>query len=83
MIYGQGYDTHWEVLDMAASLGILDKSGNWYKYNDENIANGEVNAVAFLKENKDIYDEVREETMIQIGLKEIYEQHGQQGPIYS
>jgi recombination protein RecA len=84
LIYGQGYDAHWEVLDMATSLGVIDKTGNWYKYNDENIANGELNAVSFLKaeENSDLYNKIREETIEMIGLKEIYECHGQQGPVY-
>jgi len=83
LIYGKGYDAHWEVLDMASSLGILDKSGNWYKYNDENIANGEVNAVTFLKENAEVYKEIRENVIDQIGLREVYERHSQQGPIYT
>jgi recombination protein RecA len=85
LIYGQGYDTHWEVLSMASSLGILDKSGAWYKYEGDNIAQGELNAVAFLKEdtNKEFYRKIREEVINRIGLKEVYERHSQQGPIYS
>ena len=85
LIYGKGYDAHWEILDLAASTGVLDKSGAWYKYDGDNIAQGERNAVAFLKEdaNKDFYKKIREEVINRIGLKEIYERHSQQGPIYS
>jgi recombination protein RecA len=76
LIYGKGYDVHWEVLDMAVELGIIDKLGNWYKYpEDNNIANGEQAAVVFLKENEDIYKEVRAQVIEMIGLKEIYEQN--------
>lgn len=84
LIYGEGYDAHWEILDMATSLGIIDKTGAWYKYNDDNIANGERNAVQFLKEkdNKKIYDGIRVEVIKQVNLGEIYERHGQPGPIY-
>lgn len=85
LIYGKGYDAHWEVLDMASSLGVVDKSGAWYKYGGENFAQGEVNAVAYFKnsENKEFYDKIRYEVIDQLGLKEIYERHGNPGPLYS
>ncbi len=85
LIYGKGYDAQWEVLDMATSLGVVDKAGAWFKYEGENIAQGELNAVSFFKDakNAEIYKKVRKEVIDQIGLREIYECHGQQGPIYS
>lgn len=76
LIYGMGYDVHWEVLDMATELGIIDKIGNWYKYpEDNNIANGEINAVDYLKDNAEIYNEIRDQVVEMVGLKEIYEQN--------
>ena len=83
LIYGKGYDYHWEALDLAESLGIIEKSGAWYKYEGENIAQGEENAVIFLKENNDVYLEIRELLINQLGLKEIYERHGNPGPIFT
>ena len=85
LIYGSGYDEHWEVLDMASSLGVIDKAGAWFKYDGKNIAQGEPNAVIFLKdkENIEVYKSIREEVIRQIGLKEIYERHFQEGPLYS
>lgn len=85
LIYGKGYDAHWEILDMASSLGVIDKSGAWYKYEGNNFAQGELNAVEFLKqeENFDMYKKIREAVINQIGLRKIYELHGQQGPIYT
>jgi len=85
LIYGKGYDSYWEVLNMATSLGIIDKYGTWYRYEGNNIAQGELNVVSFLKEesNKEFYKKIREEVISQIGLREIYELHSQQGPIYS
>jgi len=76
LIYGMGYDSHWEVLDMATAVGIIDKIGNWYKYPAENnIANGELNAVAYLKENEEIYEEIRNQVIERVELKDIYEQN--------
>ena len=81
LIYGEGYDTHWEVLDMASSLGVVDKAGAWYKYNDENFAQGELKAVAYLKENEDFYKEIREKVIDAVGQKDVYECHSQPGPL--
>lgn len=85
LIYGKGYDVHWEILDMATSLGVVDKRGAWYKFADENIGQGEINTVNFLKstENTEIFDKIRQEVMEQVGLKEIYERHSNPGPLYS
>jgi recombination protein RecA len=81
LVYGEGYDTHWEIFDMANSLGIIDKVGSWYKYKGENIAQGEMNSVRALKENEEIYKEIREKVIDAVGLKDIYERHSQPGPL--
>lgn len=85
LIYGQGYDAHWEILDMATSLGVIDKAGSWLKYNGENFAQGELKAVAYLKaeENKEFYLKIRDEVMDRTGLKEAYESHSNPGALYS
>jgi recombination protein RecA len=85
LIYGKGYDAEWEILDMAASLGVVDKSGAWYKYEGENFAQGEEKAALALKDpdNAEMYEKIRNEVIDQIGLREVYERHGHKGPIYS
>ena len=85
LIYGQGYDTYREVLDMATDLGVVDKSGSWYKYNDVSIGQGELNVVEFFKaeENKDIYKEICDKVIKSTGLGELYERHGQKDPLSS
>jgi len=85
LIYGEGYDAAWEILDIATGLGIIDKKGAWYKYEGENVAQGETNAVAFLKDpdNAKVYKVIRDSVINQIGLKDVYERHGHKGPLYS
>jgi len=77
LIYGKGYDTHWEVLKLGVDLGIIDKSGAWYSYAGDNIAQGEPNAAAYLKsdENAGVYNEIRSKVIDMVGLTEIYEQN--------
>lgn len=77
LIYGKGYDTHWEVLNLAVDLGIIGKSGSWYSYEESNFAQGEPNAAAALKEaeNSEMYNKIREEVIEMVGLKPYYEQN--------
>lgn len=75
LIYGKGYDIYHELAVLATDLGIFDKRGSWYKYKDNNIANGERAISVFLEENVDLFNEVKDEVMASVGLKEIYERH--------
>jgi recombination protein RecA len=77
LVYGKGYDVHWEVLNLGVDLAIIDKTGSWFKYNYENFANGEDGAVAFLKdpENSEMYNEIRDKVINMVGLKDMYEQN--------
>jgi len=74
LIYGVGYDNYWETLNLAEGLGVIDKHGAWYRYNGENVAQGEDNASLFLKDNEEVYSAIRESIIEQTGLKELYEQ---------
>ena len=75
MFYGNGYDCEWEALKLSESLGIIEKSGAWYSYKGERVAQGELNARNYLKENENVYDEIRAELIELMGLKEAYERH--------
>lgn len=73
LIYGIGYDSVWECLTLAEGLGIIDKAGSWYSYKDEKIGQGELSVLNFLKENEDIYNEIREEIIDVTGLRKYYD----------
>lgn len=73
LIYGVGYDSVWECLTLAEGLGIIDKAGSWYSYKDEKIGQGELSVLNFLKENEDIYNEIREEIIDVTGLRKYYD----------
>ena len=40
IMYGEGISKAGEVIDMAASMGIIDKSGAWFSYKGEKIGQG-------------------------------------------
>ena len=85
LIYGSGYDIHQEIIEFAVNLGIIDKTGAWYKYEGNNIAQGEANMVAFLKneDNTDFFNNIRKEVLSRSGLGDIYESYSNPGPLYT
>ena len=58
IIYGQGISKQAEVLDRAVELGIVKKSGSWFEYNGNKIAQGRDAAKTYLKENEDVFEEL-------------------------
>jgi recombination protein RecA len=55
ILYGEGISKEGDVLDLAVTHNIVEKSGAWYSYGGERIGQGRENTRAFLKENKDVY----------------------------
>jgi len=58
IIYGEGISKESSVLDMAVERKIINKTGAWYAYNDMRMAQGRDNARLFLKDNKELCDEI-------------------------
>lgn len=58
IMYGLGAVREGAVLDLAAEVDIVNKSGSWYSYNSERLGQGRENAKIFLKENEHILDEI-------------------------
>ncbi|MBP3703826.1 MAG: recombinase RecA [Lachnospiraceae bacterium] len=61
IMFGQGISREGDVLDLAAKLDVIVKSGAWYAYQGEKIGQGRENAKLFLKEHPDIFAEVEEQ----------------------
>jgi recombination protein RecA len=55
ILYGEGISKEGDVLDLAVTHNVVEKSGAWYSYGGERIGQGRENTRSFLKENKDIY----------------------------
>ena len=58
IMFGKGISKEGDILDIAADLDIINKSGAWYAYNGEKIGQGRENAKQYLAEHKDVYDAV-------------------------
>ena len=58
IIYGEGISKEGTLLDMAVEYGIINKSGAFFSYQDQRLAQGRDNARAFLKEHPEITEEI-------------------------
>ena len=68
IMYGEGISREGDLLDIAVSQNILEKSGAWFSYKGERIGQGRENARAFLKENKDVLLKLETEVRKALGL---------------
>ncbi len=74
IIYGTGISREGDILDLSASLGVVEKSGAWYSFEKERIGQGRENAKKFLGENPDLLNRIAEMVKEQTGLKRVQEE---------
>jgi recombination protein RecA len=58
LIFGEGISKIGEIIDMGVELGILQKSGSWFSYNESKIGQGKDNVRTYLKENPELAREL-------------------------
>jgi len=58
IMYGFGISREGSILDVAAELGVISKSGAWYSYGDERLGQGRENVKEYLREHPEITREV-------------------------
>lgn len=58
MIYGEGISREGSIIDVGLSKDILQRSGSWFSYEGNRIAQGRENVRQYLKENPQVADEI-------------------------
>ncbi len=58
IMYGKGISKEGDILDLAANVDIVNKSGAWYAYNGDKIGQGRENAKLYLSQHPEIMDEI-------------------------
>lgn len=58
IMYGEGISKIGDLLDIAAEIDVVKKSGSWYNYNDIKLGQGRENVKKFLQDNMDIVSEL-------------------------
>ncbi|RDY24731.1 recombinase RecA [Romboutsia maritimum] len=60
IMYGEGISKIGDLLDIAADIDIVKKSGAWYAYNETKLGQGRENVKKFLADNMDLTNEIDE-----------------------
>jgi recombination protein RecA len=75
IIYGHGISKEGDLLDLAVSFGIVEKSGTWYSFGNDRIGQGRQNVKNFLAEHEDIMEKITAMVMEKSGLKRVEEKN--------
>jgi recombination protein RecA len=67
-MFGKGISREGDILDLAAKVNVIEKSGAWYSYQGDKIGQGRENAKLFLKDNPDIMATVERRVRQEMGL---------------
>ncbi len=68
IIFGQGLSREGDLLDLATDAGLITKSGAWYSYGAERLAQGRENAKNYLRDHPDLTAELDKQIRALHGL---------------
>jgi len=68
IIFGEGISKIGEIIDMGVELGIVNKSGSWFSYNNDKLGQGRDAVKQLLIDNAELANEI--ETKIRVKLAE-------------
>ena len=69
ILYACGISREGSILDAALARGIVEKRGSWLSYGDNQLAQGTLSAIAYLKEHPDVAGEIAEKVMAAPAVK--------------
>lgn len=58
IVYGKGISKEGNILDLGVNLDIVEKSGSWFSYDRQRIAQGRENVKKYLEENPEVAKEI-------------------------
>ncbi|MEY4578316.1 MAG: hypothetical protein RL701_3019 [Pseudomonadota bacterium] len=68
VLYGEGISKSGDLLDLAVTDGILEKSGAWFSYGGERVGQGRENARNYLQERPQMLAEIETKVLLKHGL---------------
>lgn len=71
LMYGTGISKEGDLLDIAANLEIISKSGAWYSYEGERLGQGRENAKEYLKNNPEFYEMLQQKVKEAMSINDI------------
>jgi recombination protein RecA len=68
IMYGAGISKEGELVDLGSKIGVIEKSGSWYSYNENRIGQGRENVKEFFRQNPAMAAEVENAIRANAGL---------------
>ena len=68
IMFGKGISAVGDILDLAANVGIVQKSGAWFAYNENKIGQGRENAKQYLLSHPAICEEIEAQVRVKYNL---------------
>ena len=68
IMFGKGISKEGDILDLAASIDVVNKSGAWYAYNGDKIGQGRENAKLYLAAHPEVMEEIEAKVRTHYGL---------------
>lgn len=63
IVYGKGVNRMGELIDLAVTHDIIQKSGSWFAYGGQKIGQGKANVQSFLNENISLATEIEKRVL--------------------
>lgn len=70
IMFGKGISRSGDILDLAAGIDVIKKSGAWYAYEGDKIGQGRENAKSYLEANPQIMEEVEKKVRAHYALED-------------
>ncbi len=61
ILYGEGISRIGEIIDIGVQLGVIQKSGSWYSYEGQRLAQGRENLRVFLKDHPELTEKIEKQ----------------------
>ena len=68
IMFGKGISREGDILDLAAGVNVVNKSGAWYAYQGEKIGQGRENTKIYLAQHPDVMAEIEHKVRVAYGL---------------
>jgi recombination protein RecA len=71
LMYGEGISEEGDILDLATTANMVEKSGAWYSYKGERLGQGRDQAKEYLKANPAVKEELRNSVLAKNGIGQL------------
>ncbi len=68
IMFDEGISASGDLVDLGVAEGVVDKSGAWFSYGETRLGQGRENAKRFIRENPDVFEEIRRKVLASKGV---------------